>query len=235
MIIDIITLIAILVFGIWGARRGLLRQIALIASILLMFLFASPIADIFVKIIADNAQTTIPQRYIHIAMVSLVSTTIFVIVNLAGTFLHKTLVDGIKPAETANKAFGFTIGAISCALAIYFIICLASCAMGWIEAYAPSLAQSISSSTAYSITKEYNYLEERMPEIAKQSGKQAESNDPSKKQFKLDTNTANTIDQKNDETIPSNAVSMPDSTTPSDTTQQNSTVKTLPGVRRVDK
>lgn len=176
MVIDIVILVFLIVFGVWGARRGLVKQIALLAAIVLMYFFASPIAEIFTAIVKDHSSLSIPERYIHTLLVSLSATAIFVVVNLLGGFLHKTLIQGIKPLENANKAFGFTLGVISCALVCYFVLCLANCAMGWIESYAPALSTEFKESVAFASTKQYNLIEEQMPEIAKKTGKYADKN-----------------------------------------------------------
>ncbi len=177
MVIDILAVVAIIVFGIWGARRGLLKQVAAVAAILLMYFFASPLADILCNIICDHSELSFPPRYLHVLLVAVSATAIFVIVTLIGGFLHRTLVTGIKPVETANRAFGFTLGMVLAATVIYFILCLANCGMGWIEGYAPSLGAEIQKSTAFGITKEFNIIEERMPDLAKKTGKPAQTTD----------------------------------------------------------
>ena len=176
MVIDIITVIILIVFGIWGLRRGLIKQIAVIAAIVLCYLFASPIADIFANIITDHSELSIPPRYLHVLLVSITATTIFVVVTLIGAFLHKTLVSGVKPVEHANKAFGFTLGFLSAGLIIYFILCIANCGSGWIKEYAPSLLDELQNSVSYGITKNFNIVEARMPELAKKTGKPADEN-----------------------------------------------------------
>ena len=185
MIIDILAVVTLIVFGIWGLRRGLVKQIALIAAIVLSFIFASPIADIFARIITDHSQITFPQRYLHVLLVSLTATAIFVIVTLIGAFLHKTLISGVKPAEHANKAFGFTAGLLSAGFILYFILCLANCGSGWIQEYAPDLEAELQNSISYSVTKSFNIIEERMPDLAKKTGKPADSNDAKKSQDTL--------------------------------------------------
>ena len=176
MVIDILAVITLIVFGIWGLRRGLIKQIAVIAAIVLCYLFSSPIADIFANIITDHSEISFPPRYLHVLLVAITATTIFVVVTLVGAFLHKTLVSGIKPVEHANKAFGFTLGFLSAGLIIYFILCIANCGSGWIKEYAPSLLDELQNSVSYTITKNFNIVEERMPELAKKTGKPADSN-----------------------------------------------------------
>lgn len=175
MIIDILVASTLIVFGIWGLRRGLIRQIALIAAIVMGYMFASPVADILASVLTDHYDILMPPRYLHVLLVSISATAIFVIVTLIGGFLHKTLIRGIKPAEHINKAFGFTAGLLSAGFILYFILCLANCGSGWLTEYTPNLAKELEKSIAYGITQQFNLVEERLPELAQKTEKPAKT------------------------------------------------------------
>jgi membrane protein required for colicin V production len=103
---DLFCLLLVLLFGIWGAFRGLLRQIfgliGFVGGIVLARLFAQSFGDAFAKDLG------LPVAVATAAMAIALFLAAEIVAKLIGSFLHKRMTGGFTRA--VERGGGFFIG-----------------------------------------------------------------------------------------------------------------------------
>ena len=177
MIIDIIIAVIVIVWAIYGYRKGFVRQLFTLAGILAVTFFSLPIAEIAEHILADEYNIFLPSRHMELILISTTAAAIYIIVFLIGRFFHETLVKGIKPAEKTDHILGMVLSIIESSLAVYFILCLAANYQDKVQKYAPKVNNVMCESICYTGVKDYNLLSQYHL-FKRNSNNQPDSNQP---------------------------------------------------------
>ncbi len=158
MIIDIILLIIILVWAIFGYRKGFIKQLFTLAGVVLIIFFAAPIADIAQNVLAKEFDLILTGAYVKGGLLAASSALLYILAHVTGKFLHNTLVKGIPVAESTNHVLGATLGITEAVLVIFFVLSLISIGQNKINEYAPEVQSVISQSKAFQICDKNNLL-----------------------------------------------------------------------------
>ena len=160
MVLDGVLLAIVVVFGIYGYRKGFVSQAVGLAGLVVVVLFGAPLADIVERVLANEFSIVLPGRHFRLLLVSCVCAVLYLLCSLVGHFLHQTLVRGIKLAEKTNHVVGAALGIVESLVGIYFVLGLASIGEGKIREYAPEVADVLVSSVTYRAVCENNVVDE---------------------------------------------------------------------------
>ena len=159
MILDIILAIVVLVWAVYGYRKGFVRQIFVLAGIIAIVFAAAPMADIVQNILSKEFDLQLTGRYVRSFLLAGCSAILYILMYIIGRFLQATLIKGIPVAEKTNHILGTVLSILASALAIYFILALCAIGNEKIKEYAPAVHNFISSSKCYQITESHNPIQ----------------------------------------------------------------------------
>ena len=160
MVIDIIVAAIVFVWAVFGYRKGFIRQAFALAGVVLMSLFAAPVANILSALINNELGVPLNSYYAKIGLLAASSCLIYLICIGIGRFLHDTLVKGIKMAEKTNHVLGMILGILESTVAIYFVLCILLIHIDRIGSYAPGFAQKITESHCGNVVANNNLVEQ---------------------------------------------------------------------------
>lgn len=160
MFIDGIVLFAFFLMAVYGYRKGFIHQVIALAATVCVVLFASPLAEIAEKVLANEFQIVLPGARLRFLLVGACGAVIFIFFSLVGAFVHKTLIRGIKFAEKTDRVLGMTVGIVECVVVVYVALCLVALGKDKVETYVPAAIPYLTASTVYRVIEENNALKE---------------------------------------------------------------------------
>ena len=159
MTFDLALLALVVLFALWGAYRGLFRQIlgvaGFVGGIVLARLFAQPFGDAFAKDIG------LPVAIATAAMALAIFLAAEIVAKLLGNFLHKRMQGGFTGAvERAGGIFLGTAKGLLVAWAVASLIALVRPHLQHLEKETAVSKLDMAHSHALSIAREVNLITE---------------------------------------------------------------------------
>ncbi|MCA1829499.1 MAG: CvpA family protein [Myxococcales bacterium] len=159
MTFDLALLALVFLFALWGAFRGLLRQIlglaGFVGGIVLARLFAGPFGDAFAKDIG------LPAAIATAAMALAIFLAAEIVAKLVGNFLHKRMQGGFTGA--VEKGGGFFLGfgkGLLVAWAVASLVALIRPHLQHMEKETSMSKLDLAHSHAISVAREVNLITE---------------------------------------------------------------------------
>lgn len=156
---DLACLVLLALFALWGAYRGLLRQIfgvvGFIGGIALARLFAQPFGDAFAKDLG------LPVPVATSAMAVAIFIAAEIAASLVGRFLHKRMTGGFTGA--VERGGGFLAGAAKGALVVWAVASLVALLrphLQHVEHDTPAARLDLAHSRVVSLAREVNLITE---------------------------------------------------------------------------
>lgn len=159
MFLDIILFAALIVWAVFGYRKGFVKQIFVLAGIVAVVFLGPPVSDIAQKVLQNEFGIVVAGRILHGLLFAGCSSLIYIIFYTIGYFLHDTLVKGIPVAERTNHILGATLGVLEAIFASYLILGVMAVGAAKIEEYAPAVHFGIKQSVAYQVVARNNLYE----------------------------------------------------------------------------
>ncbi len=158
MILDIILIGAVIVWAVYGYRKGFIRQAFALGGILVVMFASAPVAEVMQNILTNEFNIAIAHRYIQIGLLFASACILYILVHLIGCFIYNTFIKDISFAESTNHVLGSVLGIIASTLSIYFILCLFAFGQNKVEEYTPAVQKFLNASTAYRIADHNNVI-----------------------------------------------------------------------------
>ena len=159
MMFDLALLALVLLLALWGAIRGLLRQIfgvaGFIGGIVLARLFAQAFGDAFAK------DMGLPVAIATAAMAFAIFLAAEIVARLVGNFLHKRMTGGFTGA--VERGGGFLLGTAKGVLVVWAVASLVALIrphLQHIEKDTPVAKLDLAHSHALSVAREVNLITE---------------------------------------------------------------------------
>ncbi|MBR4986137.1 MAG: CvpA family protein [Proteobacteria bacterium] len=159
MVLDIILVAVLIVWAVFGYRKGFIKQIFVLAGIVAVVFLAPPLSEIAQKVLQNEFGIVVAGRFLHGLLFAACSSLIYIVSYTIGYFLHDTLVKGIPVAERTNHVLGGTLGVLEAMTASYLILGVFAVGSAKIEEYAPAVYEGISESAAYRAVAGNNIFE----------------------------------------------------------------------------
>ena len=159
MILDIILIAALIVWAVFGYRKGFVKQIFVLAGIVAVVFLGPPVSDIAQKVLQNEFGIVVAGRILHGLLFAGCSSLIYIIFYTIGYFLHDTLVKGIPVAERTNHILGATLGVLEAIFASYLILGVMAVGSAKIKEYAPTFHAGVEQSVAYQVVARNNLYE----------------------------------------------------------------------------
>ena len=129
MLVDVVCVIALLLFGLMGAWRGLIHQVFSLVALVLILLFAVPAGIKVANLIMAGSEWSAQSAHnLRIGMLVAATAAIYVLVKLLGTVVEKaigktTLEDDDVGMATWNRYWGAALGVVTSALVCWLVLC----------------------------------------------------------------------------------------------------------------
>ncbi len=158
MTFDLVVLIVVAVFAVWGAFAGAARQVAQIAGVVVAWIAASPVGQFFGPVLAVRLAAPTMVGVVLATFIAFLLT--FLVVRAILTAFLRRLLAGRDPANrSADRALGLLLGGAKVAVIVYIGLAAATFVENNVTIAGRRLALAPKDSTLFKLARSYNIFE----------------------------------------------------------------------------